>query len=185
MRASDFVISRYKAAIEAGREYGLNPLFILTNAALEGGWGESTHAKNHNNDFGITAGQKTSKYWNGSKTAPNSLGLSFRIYKTREDGFKDYARLISEKYPDVYSKQIDIKSYATALSQSKYISEKNGDDRDGYRDSLLYIYNKIKEASENNGLINSLTNYKSRLKQNIIILLILALIGFITFKIIY
>ncbi|WP_279184161.1 glucosaminidase domain-containing protein, partial [Parabacteroides goldsteinii] len=42
-------------AQKAGECFGINPIVILAQSAIETGWGESTLAKEHNNFFGITA----------------------------------------------------------------------------------------------------------------------------------
>jgi hypothetical protein len=68
-----------------------------------------------------------------SKSQSSSSGLWFRIYKTHEDSFRDFARLITEKYKTCASKSFQIEEYARCIAYSPYISESVGDNREGYR----------------------------------------------------
>ncbi len=89
-------------AQKAGECFGINPIVILAQSAIETGWGESTLAKEHNNFFGITAYGRPNAFWKGEKTdlSENSghTSLWFRTYETAEDSFMDFARLIHTAY---------------------------------------------------------------------------------------
>lgn len=129
-------------AKKAGAKYGINPVIILAQSAHESGWGSSTNVKQANNFFGITAAGSTNQYWNGqSRTA--STGLKFRVYKSAQDSFFDFARLIKERYPASAKVSNNVTAYAQSISQSAYISEKNGDNRTVYKNAIISISKDI------------------------------------------
>jgi peptidoglycan hydrolase FlgJ len=129
----NFVTKYYSQAELAAKPFGLNPLVILAQAALESGWGTSYMAKNIFNFFGITAFGKPNAFWDGTSYTSKTSGLKFRVYTNAEKGFSDHARLISSKYKEAASKSFDVNAYARAISLSPYISEANGDNREHYR----------------------------------------------------
>jgi flagellar protein FlgJ len=125
----------------AGAKYGLNPLFILSVAAFESGWGQSKLAKTANNYFGIIATKKTNNYWFGS-TQNASTGLTFRKYTNAQNSFFDFARLIKTNYQDAAA-AATIQDFALRMSESRYISTANGDNRLNYRKGLVKCYGLI------------------------------------------
>ena len=80
-----------------------------------------------------------------SQTNPK---LVFRIYKTDEDSFMDFARLISRNYKSAASVSNDSTQYAKAIAYSPYISEQNGDNRPAYQKAVLSNSNYIDSMSE-------------------------------------
>lgn len=145
-----FVRAYYAAAKAAGAHFGLNPVCILAQAAHESAWGTSYGARTRRNFFGVIATKQTSIYWDGEKSKSQASGLWFRVYKTAEDGFSDFARLIAARYPTCLAVSHDPAAYAKAIAASPYISEKNGDNRPTYAASLA------KNAGTIAGLIKSL-----------------------------
>lgn len=135
------------SAEKAGRLFKLDPLIILAQGAHESGWGTSNLALNHNNFFGITTGgAKSNAFWEGKVyVGQNKYKLKFRSYSSAENGFKDFARLISSKYTTAYNNGMDYKKYADSISKSAYISEKNGDNREGYKRAIISHYEKISQ----------------------------------------
>jgi len=124
----------------------MNPSIILAQAAIESGWGSSYGARVRKNFFGITAGGSANEYWDGSySVSQNEYKIKFRIYKTQQDSFYDFARLIKKSYPTAHSLSNDSISYAKAIAYSPYISEKNGDNREGYRKAILSNFQTIAE----------------------------------------
>src|ERR1041385_3117823 len=91
----NYVTSFYPVAKTAGAKFGLNPIVILAQGALESGWGTSYMAKNIHNFFGITASGKPNDFWKGENYISKSSGLKFRKYANALDCFSDFARLIS------------------------------------------------------------------------------------------
>ena len=147
-KEGSFVLNYYKAAIAVGRQFKLSALVILTQAALESAWGTSTLAKQYNNFFGMTAGGKPNAYWQGQTYTAASSGLKFRVYPSVSAGFSDFARVITTNYKDAAAVSGNINAYATKISQSAYISEKNGDNRDNYKKTLINIAASISGLSK-------------------------------------
>jgi peptidoglycan hydrolase FlgJ len=149
MTKEDFVKTYYSLAEKAGKKYNLNPTVILAQGAHESGWGGSYAARVRKNFFGITAYGSTNEYWDGSKSASQTNPkLVFRIYKTAQDSFMDFARLISTKYKTASAISSDTTQYAKAIAYSPYISEKNGDNRPAYQNAIISNSNYIDSMSE-------------------------------------
>lgn len=136
-KRADYVFSHYGMAERVGKIFGINPIVILAQAAIESGWGTSTLASLHNNFFGVTAYGKTNEYWKGKKYISKSSGLPFRSYPTVSDGFSDFARLISTKYSQAAKASHSYTEYARLISNSPYINEKNGDNRAKYKELII------------------------------------------------
>lgn len=132
-----YVMKYYAIAVKVGKKFGIHPLMILAQASIESGWGTSLLARQNNNFFGVTAFGKPNIYWTGEKRQSTSSKLWFRSYKTVEDGFSDFARLITSYYKDAAKVSGDITAYATKIASSPYISEKNGDNRAKYRALII------------------------------------------------
>ena len=112
------------AARMAGELYGLNPVVILAQSAIETGWGESSLATCYNNFFGLTGYGVANAYWHGGKTDLDKPdGLLFRRYDSPENSFLDFARLIAT----VYKQAAAVSHYPRA-----YAREVNGDNRAAY-----------------------------------------------------
>lgn len=135
-------------AVNAEKESGISAEIILAQAALEGDFGTSYGVKNRKNHFGITAFGSKNKYWDGSYSTSSVSGLKFRIYKTHEDSFNDFARLIKSKYQECYKNSTNIPQYASCIANSAYISELNGDNRQQYEASVKKYANKFKPKVE-------------------------------------
>lgn len=108
-----FVSKMTEAAKVAASESGVPAKLILSQAALESGWGkrEIKHedGSTSHNLFGIKASSNwkgkvvsvmTTEYENG---VPRKMPQNFRAYDSYADSFADYARLISsnQRYSDV------------------------------------------------------------------------------------
>ncbi|WP_293707296.1 glucosaminidase domain-containing protein, partial [uncultured Parabacteroides sp.] len=118
------------AARVAGELYGLNPVVILAQSAIETGWGESVLATRYNNFFGLTGYGVANAYWHGGKTVPDKPdGLLFRRYDRPENSFLDFARLIARVYKQAATVSHYPAAYAREIAYSRYISEVNGDNR--------------------------------------------------------
>lgn len=91
MDKESFTRKYLPAARVAGELYGLNPVVILAQSAIESGWGESTLATLYNNFFGLTGYGVANAYWHGGKTVPDKPdGLLFRRYDRPENSFLDF-----------------------------------------------------------------------------------------------
>src|SRR6056300_184270 len=146
MSKEQFVDTYYPLAKKAGDAFGLNPEAILAQAAIESGWGSSYGARVRKNFFGITAAGSPNEFWDGSfSVGQNQYALKFRVYKTEQDSFYDFARLISSKYKTAHAVSSDSTAYAQAIAYSPYIAEANGDSREGYRKGVLSTFNSISD----------------------------------------
>lgn len=126
-----FVETMMPLAKKVADKFGLDPLVMVAQAALETGWGKHLMKKGTdlaNNLFGIKASADTSnstradsyEYVNGKKVLINS---SFRAYSGFEESMEDYARLITgnKRYarvsaaqsPDEYFEELQKAGYAT------------------------------------------------------------------------
>lgn len=148
MNKQDFFNQFLPAAQAAGEHFKLNPQMILTQAAIESGWGESVLCKVYNNYFGLTGYGQPTLYWKGTKTLKKEDGgishLQFRIYESVEQSFFDFARLIRQVYPTAATLSNYPEAYAKEIAYSRYISEENGDNREAYRKLILSICKYIK-----------------------------------------
>ena len=128
MKQSEFLHPLLPLAQKAGEAFRINPVVILAQAAIESGWGQSTLAVEHHNYFELGA-----------------HSLRFRVYDSPADSFMDYARLVRSAYPFAADASNDAKTFARKISQSKYISEVNGDNRAAYQALLVKISKKIEK----------------------------------------
>lgn len=138
------------AAEKAGQVFDMNPLMILTQGALESGWGTSHLATAHHNYFGIMAYGASNAYWHGVKAeveGPHGTHF-FRHYGSPELSFLDFARLIYSGYHRAWSFSHNPEAYAKEIAYSPYISEQNGDNREQYRHSILSISQRIASLKE-------------------------------------
>lgn len=136
-KRTDYVRKYIGLAEKVGKEFKMNPITILAQAAIESGWGTSRLSRENNNFFGFTAYGSTNEYWKGAKRVSTSSGLPFRSYDSVEDGFRDFARLISSKYSAAYKASNDVATYAALIASSPYINEKNGDNRNKYKQLII------------------------------------------------
>ena len=141
---SAFVESLWPYAEKAAQALGLDPRVLISQAALETGWGKhvmrTEQGSSSKNLFGI----KASKNWSGPKTQVQSLEVEagtikkkaseFRAYDSYADSFNDYTQFISNKSryqkamqvthePDKYVNELQNAGYATDPNYAKKISD--------------------------------------------------------------
>ena len=97
-RQYSFIKTTLSGAAKAWLKYGVNPIGMMAQAALETGWGKSAPG---NMFFGIKATPSwtgktqtlyTTEYIDGEK---KRIPQTFRAYNTPAESFEDYARLIA------------------------------------------------------------------------------------------
>ena len=153
MTKEDFTSTYFPLAKKAGERFNMDPTIILAQASIESAWGSSYGARQRHNFFGITAGGSPNPYWNGSYSVSlSNPNIRFRIYKNAQDSFYDFARLISTKYRAAHALSFDAKRYAQAIAYSPYITEKNGDNRPKYMNSIISNFNSISQVIKKKGL---------------------------------
>ncbi len=131
----------YAEQVEA--MYGVHPVAVLAQSAVESGWGESSLATRHHNYFGITGYGCSNAYWHGKKSEPSSSGLVFRSYDTPLNSFLDFGRLISSAYKPAAAVSHLYDAYAHEIAYSPYISEQNGDNRSAYKRMISRICHSL------------------------------------------
>jgi flagellar protein FlgJ len=130
----EFVRQMWPHAVEASRDTGIPPQFLIAHAALESGWGQrdikNADGSPARNLFGIKAGANwqgkstevtTTEYENG---VPVAQKARFRAYGSYAEAFADYANLLasSPRYGGVIGSQ-DGTEFARRLQQAGYATD--------------------------------------------------------------
>jgi flagellar protein FlgJ len=133
--AAGFVQQHDAAAKQAEAATGIPATFMVSQAALETGWGrkEIKHADGTPsfNLFGIKAGAnwkgpvaevKTTEYINGQ---PQRVTAKFRAYGSYAESFADYARLMKDnpRYAGVVAKADNAAGFAQNLQKAGYATD--------------------------------------------------------------
>ena len=133
--AAAFVQHHTGAARAVQEKTGIPAEFMISQAALETGWGrkEIRHADGSPsfNLFGIKAGANwkgpvaevwTTEYVNGR---PQRVKAAFRAYASFEESFADYARLMqdSPRYAGVIARRNDAVGFAEGLQKAGYATD--------------------------------------------------------------
>lgn len=133
--AAGFVQQHTEAARRAEAETGIPAAFMISQSALETGWGrkEIKHADGSPsfNLFGIKAGPNwkgpvaeitTTEYINGRAT---KVTAKFRAYASYAESFADYARLMknSPRYAQVIAQADSAKGFAQGLQRAGYATD--------------------------------------------------------------
>lgn len=133
--AAAFVDQHGDAARAVQAQSGIPASFMISQAALETGWGrrEIRHAdgSTSHNLFGIKAGPgwrgpvaevTTTEYVNGQ---PQKVTARFRAYASYAESFADYARLIksSPRYAAVAAAGGDATGFAQGLQRAGYATD--------------------------------------------------------------
>ncbi|WP_353192878.1 flagellar assembly peptidoglycan hydrolase FlgJ [Pandoraea pnomenusa] len=133
--AGEFVERMATAAQNASASSGIPARFMLSQAALESGWGKReirrADGSTSHNVFGIKAGKNwngptvevaTTEYVNGQ---PRKVMAKFRAYNSYDEAFADYANLISKnpRYASVVASANDAAGFATNLQRAGYATD--------------------------------------------------------------
>ena len=143
---AQFVEALMPLAQAAGRELGVDPRLLVSQAALETGWGRSVlqhpNGRSAFNLFGI----KADSGWRGARVARPTLEYSggvaerrwaqFRAYSDAAESFRDYTGLIkgSPRYRQALSRSGDPEAYAHGLAEAGYATDP------GYAQKWLAIF---------------------------------------------
>ena len=142
-----FVNRIWSHAVEAARSTGVQPQFMVGQAALESGWGKhemrNADGSATHNLFGVKAGRgwsgptvdkSTTEYVNGVAVKTTA---KFRVYASYADAFKDYAKLIggNPRYAGVVAQSQDARGFARNLQQAGYATDP------AYADKLVRVIN--------------------------------------------
>lgn len=150
----DFVSSMTPSAYKAAAESGVPASLILSQAALESGWGKriitDENGKNSFNLFGIKATTNwkgkvvnvmTTEYVDGTA---RKMVQPFRAYGSYDESFKDYAKLISNnsRYQGVIEAG-DATKAAHAIQKAGYATDPK------YAEKLISIMGYFNSSSSN------------------------------------
>jgi flagellar protein FlgJ len=124
-----FVKTLWPQAQQAAQQLGIQPEYLLAQAALETGWGKNV-VNNSHNLFGI----KADAHWKGERVSAVTTEMhdgkafnvtaQFRAYPSFEASFNDYVQFIKTQpryqqaiavaaNPDAYYQQLQTAGYAT------------------------------------------------------------------------
>jgi len=133
--ANDFVEKIWPYAEKAAKELGIPTETLVSQAALETGWGKfvMSHAdgKPSNNLFGIKADSR----WGGDSVTVQTTeyrdGIvqkekaNFRSYDSLEQGFNDYVRFLktSPRYADALNSKGNAEKYLNDLQRGGYATD--------------------------------------------------------------
>lgn len=131
----DFVRSLYPMAEKAAKELGVDPKVMLSQAALETGWGRymirDEQGKNSFNLFGIKADSR----WSGKAAIVSTLEYrgggaqreqaSFRAYDNYESSLKDYADFLQKnpRYKEALKHASDPVKFTKGLQDAGYATD--------------------------------------------------------------
>ena len=142
MKKSEFVEKLKPYVTECVRKYGYNDIItraIISQAACESAWGESSLAKKYNNYFGMKCGSKWSGKSVNFKTkeeyTPGTLTTikdNFRAYDSLEEGIAGYFDFIKMKRyaplkkcttPEMYFQTLKACGWATSSAYVKTLTD--------------------------------------------------------------
>lgn len=133
--AGDFVARMADAAQRASQASGIPARLMLSQAALESGWGKReikrADGSTSFNVFGIKAGKNwqgptveitTTEYVDGQ---PRRVKAKFRAYGSYDEAFNDYASLIrnNPRYASVMASKGDESAFAHGLQRAGYATD--------------------------------------------------------------
>ena len=133
----EFVERMRPAAERAAEELGVSPDVLISQSALETGWGKAIiqdpNGNNSHNLFGIKADAR----WPGERVAVPTIeyenGVArkeihmFRAYDSYEESFNDYANFIqtNPRYENALSVAAAPQQYLAGLQQAGYATDPN------------------------------------------------------------
>ena len=131
----DFITSLYPAAEKAAKAIGVDPQVMLSQAALETGWGRymihDESGKNSFNLFGIKADSR----WDGKSAVVSTLEYrggvaqreqaAFRAYGSYEESLKDYANFLQSnpRYTEALKHAADPVKFTKGLQDAGYATD--------------------------------------------------------------
>ncbi len=147
---ADFVNRVWSHAVDAAQSLGVQPQFIVGQAALESGWGKheirTADGQPSHNLFGI----KATGNWKGPSVERSTIeyvnGVAvktvdkFRVYASYSESFRDYANLLKDnaRYSGVIG-QGDAKGFAQGLQRGGYATDP------AYADKLVSVINNARD----------------------------------------
>lgn len=133
----EFVATMLPMAEAAAKRIGVDPKYLVAQAALETGWGKSVmraqDGTSSHNLFGIKAGQSwqgekaraiTSEFRDGAMVKETA---QFRSYDSYQDSFHDLVTLLqsNDRYKDVLSSADNPEQFVRELQKAGYATDPN------------------------------------------------------------
>lgn len=130
-----FITRHWDSALAAQRATGIPAQFVISQAALESGWGKGEIRGSDGlpsyNLFGIkatggwqgrTVDVVTTEYDNG---VPKKVVEKFRAYNNYSEAFRDWAQLLANnpRYADVIARGRDAQGFAHGLQRAGYATD--------------------------------------------------------------
>ena len=133
--ADEFISTMLPMAKEAAAKIGVDPAYLVAQAALETGWGKSiirdSDGSSSHNLFGI----KAAGGWNGDSARavtteykqgqPVKEAAKFRSYDSFQDSFNDYVSFLqnNDRYDDALDATANPKQFVRELQQAGYATD--------------------------------------------------------------
>jgi flagellar protein FlgJ len=134
-KPQDFIDTLWPLAEQAAAELGIAPEALLSQAALETGWGrhviQDRSGGNSHNLFGIKADER----WQGGAVPVGTLEYidgvavktkaNFRAYDSYAESFEDYVRFVRDnpRYREAIERTDDPSAYFSALQEAGYATD--------------------------------------------------------------
>ena len=130
-----FVATMLPMAQQAADRIGVDPLYLVAQAALETGWGKSVMRQQDGSSSHNLFGIKATSDWKGKVaevTTTEYIGgvarkvtAKFRAYDSYADAFKDHARLLTQspRYSQTVAKAETAQGYAQGLQKAGYATD--------------------------------------------------------------
>ena len=142
-----FVESLMPIAEKVAAKYGMDPKVIVSQAAVETGWGKFVIHKSDGTSSHNLFGIKANKGWQGEQAVVDTLEFSnglpekqkaaFRSYPSVEDAMEDYGRFITTqpRYSHAVENASDAARYTSALQDAGYATDPK------YASKIMAVYN--------------------------------------------
>jgi len=133
-------------ARQAAFELGVDPNVLLSQAALETGWGKAVIKKSNGDSSFNLFNIKADKSWQGPQTRKSALEFesgigrkkmaAFRAYDSYQSSFKDYVNFIKNnpRYANAIKMASNPERYMRELQQAGYATDP------AYADKVMRIY---------------------------------------------
>ena len=151
----DFIAQMMPLAKRAADQLGIDPKYLLSQAALETGWGQhlirDNQGRNSFNLFGI----KANEGWSGAVATVNTLEYrdampvqeraNFRAYSSYAESFEDYVSFISQqgRYSQALQAAENPQQYLQELQQAGYATDPD------YAKKIINIANSSSFTADN------------------------------------
>lgn len=149
-----FVATYWNYALQASQQSGIDPDFLLAQAALETGYGHNTLTQ-YSNFFSQKSFGKPNNFWTGDITLmPRTTDKPYRAYDGPTNGFLDQARTLRNVYPQSASAPpgpSGINQFAFGL-QNGTGGRKFAEDP-LYPSKVIATYNQIQTIKANLGIV--------------------------------